>query len=111
MVDHSTVTRSLKKFRLDYMNLDNQAGLGRPKTMDFEVKHKPWRQMQQVALERISGELVISLSNVVHYLNEIGKCIKSCWIALHITKILYLMLSKYCALCYHKIVPHVTKIS
>ena len=39
-------------------------------------------------LLRVSGELAISLSSVVCYLHDLGKSIQSCWIMLHMTKIL-----------------------
>ena len=35
-VDSSTITRWLKKFCLNCKNIDNQARLGRPKTMDSD---------------------------------------------------------------------------
>ena len=36
-IDHSTITRWLKKFRWGCKNLNDQAILGQPKTVDFEV--------------------------------------------------------------------------
>ena len=37
IVDHSIVTRWFKKFHLNCKNLDDQAKLGRSKTVDYEI--------------------------------------------------------------------------
>ena len=39
-VDHSTVTRWFKKFSSNFKNLEGQASLGRPKTVNFKATFK-----------------------------------------------------------------------
>ena len=57
LVDHSTVTRWIKKFCLGFKNLENQARSGRPKNLDSKFLWKPWRQTL-----RLSGKFGIQCS-------------------------------------------------
>ena len=76
-VGHSTVN---KWFHLGCKNLDNQArqvGL----KLDFVINPAS-------SSRRVSGELTISNSIVVHPIHNVGKSTQSCWIVPHVTKIL-----------------------
>ena len=64
-VDHSTVTRWLKKFHSSYKNLNNQAKLSRFKTVDSKVNLKAMEANPASSTWRVSGKLGISLFTVV----------------------------------------------
>ena len=87
-VDHKTITCRLKKFCSGCKNLDNQARLGRPKTIDSELVLQAKETNQASSTCRVSGKLGILQSSVVCRLYELGKGIKSYQIVPHITKIL-----------------------
>ena len=72
-VNHNTVTRSLKKFRSGYRNLDDKARLDKPKTMDSEAVLQVIEPNPVSSTRRVSGELCISLFSVVHYIHDLGK--------------------------------------
>ena len=81
-VDHSSVTRGFKKFRLGCKNLDDQARLDRPKAVlqaiEANLVSSTWR---------VSGELDISQFSIVHYLYDL-KTFRAAEV--------YLTLPKYC---------------
>ena len=84
-VDH---LKGLKKFCSDKKNLDNQKELSKPKTMDSKVMLQAIETNLVSSTRRVSGELGISQSNIIHHLHDHSKSIWSCWILPHITKIL-----------------------
>ena len=78
-VDHCLVTRWFKKFCLVCKNLDDQAKSGRPKTVDSEAVLQPIEANLVSSTQRVSSELDISQSHVIHHhLHEFGKSIQSC---------------------------------
>ena len=79
-VDNSTVTRWFKKFCLYYYNLRNQARSSRPKTMDSKAVLQAIETDLMSNTWRVSGELSISQSSMVH----------------HVHVELYFILPKYC---------------
>ena len=83
--DQSTVNREFKKFHSVCQILDDQVRSGRSKTMDSKtmLKANPVSSTQ-----RVSGKLNISQSSLVCYLYNLSKCIQSCQIAPHVTKML-----------------------
>ena len=68
----STVTRWLKNFCLGCKNLDDQARTGRLKIVDSEVVLQAIETNPTGSIQRVSGELSISQSRVVHF-HDLGK--------------------------------------
>ena len=60
-IDHSTVTRWIKKF---CKNINNQARLGRPKTLDLKAVLQAMEAYLVSSTLGVSGKLSISQSNV-----------------------------------------------
>ena len=85
-VDHSTVTRWLKKFRSGCKNLDNQMRSGRSKCVDSEIVLQAIEANLASSTQTVWGELCISYSSVVHHFYDLG--IQSCRIVHHVTKML-----------------------
>ena len=71
--NHRTVTRWLKKFCLGYKNLDNQAKLGRSKIVDSKAKLQATEANSVSSTWRVSGELDLLQSSVVHHLHDLNK--------------------------------------
>ena len=86
-VDHNTVRKWFKKFCIDCKNLNNQARLSRPKTIDSKAMLQAIEANLPSRTQRVAGELSISQSSVVIHLYKLSKSIHSCWIVLCITKI------------------------
>ena len=79
-VDHITVTSWLKKFHSGCKNFDDQAKLeAMLQAIKVNLGSSTWK---------VSGELGILLSSVVHHFYNFDKSIQSCWIVPHIIKIL-----------------------
>ena len=76
-----------KKFCLGCKNLDNKA-TEMPYTMDSKAILQAIEANPVSSTQRVSGKLRISQSSVVHHLHDLSKSIWSCWIMLHISKIL-----------------------
>ena len=81
VVDYSSITRWFKKFHSGCKNLNDSARSVRLKT-EFAIEVKLLSHMQ-----RVSGELSISLSSVVCCLHNLSKSIQGFWIVPHIAKI------------------------
>ena len=88
IIDHNSVMRWSKKFRLSYKNFNNQVRSCRPKIMNPEAMLQVIETTLASRIQRVSGELSISQFSVVHHLHNLGTCIQGCWISRHITKIL-----------------------
>ena len=88
IVDHSTLNRWFKKFYLSFRNLDDQARLGRLKTVHSKAVLQAIEVNLASSTWRVSGELGLSLSSVVCYLHNLSKSIQSCKIVPYVTKIL-----------------------
>ena len=58
--NHSTVTRWFKKFCSGCKNVNNQAGSGRPKSMDSKATLETLAANRVSSALRVSGELKIS---------------------------------------------------
>ena len=86
-VDHTTLTRGSKKFRLGYKNLTNQAKSGKLKTIYSKAVLLAVETNPVSNTRGVSGELGISQFSVVHYLHDLRKIIRSFRIVSHITKI------------------------
>ena len=71
VVDHSTVTRWLKKFRLGCKNLDAQ--ISRPKTVNSVAVLQALKANPMSSTQRVSLEFGISQSSVVCHHHELGK--------------------------------------
>ena len=71
-------------------NLNNQARPSKPKTMGSEAVLQPTEANLMSSTQRISDEVDISHSNVVHHFHNLGKSIHSSQIVPHITKIFQL---------------------
>ena len=85
--DHSAVTRRFEKFCSSCKNLDDQAGSGRFKAMDFKVVLQAIKANSASSKQRVSGELNISLSSVGYHFHDLSKNIQCCQIVPHVTKI------------------------
>ena len=73
-VDHSSVTRWLKKFCSSYKNLDDdRENFGRPKTVDSKAVFQAIEANPASSTRRISDETGISQSSVVRHLYAHGK--------------------------------------
>ena len=59
-VDHSIVTRLLKKFHLGFKNFNDQAKSARPKTVDSEAVLYAMEENQASCIRRVSVEIGIS---------------------------------------------------
>ena len=90
-VDRSTVTRWFKKFHLGCKNLDNQAQLGRPKTIDSGAILQAIEANLVSITQKLSGKPIISLSSVVYHPHDLCKSIQNYQIVL--------TLPKYCKTC------------
>ena len=77
-IDHSIVTRGFKKFHSGCKNLENQAELGRPKTMDSKSVLEAIEKTLVNSTLRLSGELGITQSSVICHIHDQGKSIWSC---------------------------------
>ena len=67
ILDHSTVTKWFKKLRWVHKNLDYQAKLGRPKTIDSEAMLKAKEVNLESTIRRVSVKLDISESSICIY--------------------------------------------
>ena len=74
-VDHSTVTRWLKKCCLGYKNFDNQARADRLKSMDSKSMLIAIETNLASSTLNVSGELGISQFSMVHHLHDLSKSI------------------------------------
>ena len=72
-VDHSTVTRWVKKFRLYTNYHDNQARSTRPKSEDSEAVLQAKEVNPVSNILGVSGELSIAQSSVDRHLYDLGK--------------------------------------
>ena len=76
VVDHSIVTRWLKKFSSGCKNLDNQARSSRPKNVDAEAALLAIEINLLSSTERVSGNLRISQSSLFHHFHNLDKSIQ-----------------------------------
>ena len=76
IVDHSTVTRWLKKFYLCSKNIDDQARSGRLKTVHSEAMFQAIEANSMSNIRRISCDFSISQSTVVCHLHNLK--LKNC---------------------------------
>ena len=72
-VDHTTVTRWLKKCRSSCLNLDDQARWGKLKIEDSEAMFEAIETNLVSSTRRVSGELGISQSVVVSHIHDLFK--------------------------------------
>ena len=98
-VDHYTVTRWVKKYRSGWNYLDNHVRSGKIKTEYFVLQNIEANPAS--CTRRVSGELSISQSRVVHHLHDLGNSIRSSWIVSRVLpKLLpYPSLSLYIYMC------------
>ena len=87
-VYHGMVTRWLKKFYPGCKNLNIQARSATYKTVVSETVLQTIEVNPMCSIWRVSGEFGISQSCVIRHLHNLNKSTWSCWILLHITKIL-----------------------
>ena len=73
IVNHSTVTRWLKKFFFGRKNLKNQARFDRRKTMNFKAVLQAILANLMSSTERVSGKLGISQYSVVPHSHDFRK--------------------------------------
>ena len=85
-VDQRTVTRWLTKFRSGYKDFDRQTRSGRPQTMDSEAVLQVIEANQVSHIRRVSGELSVFKSSMVHHLHKLGKSIRNELAVLRVTK-------------------------
>ena len=71
-VDHSAVTRWLKKFCLGRKNIDDHARSSGPKTMDSKDILQAIEANVVSTIERVRGKLNISQSSMFHHLHNLG---------------------------------------
>ena len=77
-VDHSTVIRRLKKFCLGSKNPNIQRESDKPKIPVSKAMLQTIEGKLVSSIQRVSGELGISQSSVVHHLHDFGKSIWNC---------------------------------
>ena len=86
-VDHVTVTRWFKKFCSVCKNLNDQARVDKPKSMDSEAMFQTIETNLVSNTWRVSGELDISHSSMICHRHNFGKSILNLQTVPHITKI------------------------
>ena len=67
IVDHSTLTKYVKKFHSNNKNLDDLTRSGWPKTMDSKAMIQAIEANPVSSTWRVSSEFSISQTSVVHY--------------------------------------------
>ena len=86
-IDQSTVNGWFKKFCPTCKNLDDQARLVNPKTIDIKTILQAIETNPGNCSQRVSSEFGNSHFRGVYHLSDIGKSSQSCWNASHETKI------------------------
>ena len=81
------MNQKVQEISNSYQNFDNQARLGRSKTMDSKAVPQVSEKTRRVE-HRVSGKLGMSQGNVASYLYNLSKTIQSWWILFYIIKIL-----------------------
>ena len=76
-VDHSRITRCFEKFHSGCKSLSNQTRPSRPETVDSKVGTP--KQQRQSSTRRVSGELGIPLSCVIHHLHNLSRSNQLCF--------------------------------
>ena len=86
-VNHSLVTKCLKKFCLGCKKLDDQARSSWPKAIDSKAVLQAIEATPASSTQEVSSKLGISQSSVVGHFHNLSKSIQNYWI---------MPLPKYC---------------